>query len=76
MALVIGNDAYQNARPLNAAVSDARAVASTLQKLGFETVSAANAGLEQMIEAMEALKTKAQGASAVLVYYAGHGIEA
>jgi hypothetical protein len=76
VALVIGNDAYQHARPLNAAVSDATAVAGTLQKLGFETISASNAGLEQMIEAMETLKTKAVGAQAVLVYYAGHGIEA
>jgi hypothetical protein len=76
VALVIGNDAYQHARPLNAAVSDATAVASTLQKLGFETISASNAGLEQMIEAMDTLKTKAAGAQAVLVYYAGHGIEA
>ena len=75
VALVIGNDAYQHARPLKAAVNDATAVAGALQKLGFETVSASNAGLEQMIEAMETLKTKASGAKAVLVYYAGHGIE-
>jgi hypothetical protein len=76
VALVIGNDAYQHARPLNAAVSDATAVAATLQKLGFETISASNAGFEQMVEAMETLKAKAVGAQAVLVYYAGHGIEA
>lgn len=75
VALVIGNDAYQHARPLNAAVNDANAVGVALQKLGFETVTAANAGLEQMVEAMETLKTKAVGAKAVLVYYAGHGIE-
>ena len=75
VALVIGNDAYQHARPLKAAVNDATAVAGTLQKLGFETVSASNAGLEQMIEALETLKAKAASAKAVLVYYAGHGIE-
>ena len=75
VALVIGNDAYQHARPLKAAVNDATAIASSLQKLGFDTISASNAGLEQMVEAMETLKTKAAGAQAVLVYYAGHGIE-
>ncbi|MBE7497707.1 MAG: caspase family protein [Verrucomicrobiaceae bacterium] len=75
VALVIGNDAYRHARPLKAAVSDASAVASTLQKLGFETITASNAGLESMVEALERLKARAQGADAVLVYYAGHGIE-
>lgn len=76
VALVIGNDAYQHARPLKAAVNDATAIATSLQKLGFDTISASNAGLEQMVEAMETLKIKAAGAQAVLVYYAGHGIEA
>ncbi len=75
VALVIGNDAYQHARPLKAAVNDAAAVAATLKKLGFDTFSVSNTSLEQMIEAMEALKSRAAGAAAVLVYYAGHGIE-
>ncbi|MCB1211128.1 MAG: caspase family protein [Verrucomicrobiales bacterium] len=75
VALVIGNDAYQHARPLKAAVNDAAAVAATLQTLGFDTLSSSNAGLEQMVEAMETLKVKAAGAQAVLVYYAGHGVE-
>lgn len=75
VALVIGNDAYQHARPLKAAVNDATAIATTLDRLDFATITTQNAGLEQMIEAMDALKTKAVGAKAVLVYYAGHGIE-
>ena len=75
VALVIGNNAYQHARPLNAAVNDANAVADTLHRLGFDTIQATNAGLEQMVEAMETLKGKASGAQAVIVYYAGHGIE-
>ncbi len=75
VALVIGNDAYKHARKLNAALNDATAVAGALQKLGFETLVASNAGLEHMVEAMETLRVKAVGAQAVLVYYAGHGIE-
>lgn len=75
VALVIGNDAYQHARPLKAAVNDATAVAASLHRLGFDTITASNAGLEQMIEAMDSLKAKAVGSQAVLVYYAGHGIE-
>ena len=75
VALVIGNDAYLHARPLNAAVNDAAAVADTLRGLGFDTTFASNTGLEQMLEALESLKVKAVGAKAAVVYYAGHGIE-
>ncbi|MFO1481742.1 MAG: caspase family protein [Verrucomicrobiaceae bacterium] len=75
VALVIGNDAYQYARPLETAVNDASAVAGALQKLGFDTLVVPNAGLERTVEAMETLKAKAAGAQAVLVYYAGHGVE-
>jgi hypothetical protein len=75
VALVIGNDAYQHARPLQTAVNDAAAVAGALQQLGFETVTVSNAGLERMVEVMQTLKAKAAGAQAVVVYYAGHGIE-
>ncbi|HYF35817.1 MAG TPA: caspase family protein [Prosthecobacter sp.] len=75
VALVVGNDAYQHARPLNAAVNDATAVAQALGKLGFDTISVSNGGLEQMVEAMSQLRKRAVGAKAVLLYYAGHGIE-
>lgn len=75
VALVIGNDDYQHARKLNAAVGDSRAVAAALERLGFETTAITNAGLEGMVEAMERFKAGAAGAKAALVYYAGHGIE-
>lgn len=76
VALVIGNNEYVHARPLETAVNDSTAVSATLKKLGFETITASNASLEQMVEAMEKLKQQSVGAQAVLVYYAGHGIEA
>lgn len=75
VALVIGNDNYRHARRLNAAVNDASAVAATLQKLDFKVISVSDAGVEEMLEAVSKLKTAATGADAVLVYYAGHGIE-
>ncbi|MBK8091930.1 MAG: caspase family protein [Verrucomicrobiaceae bacterium] len=75
IALVIGNDAYQHARKLNTAVNDATAVAAKLKQLQFDVISLPNAGVEQMLTALESLKTKAADARAVLVYYAGHGIE-
>ncbi|HEY1048114.1 MAG TPA: caspase family protein, partial [Prosthecobacter sp.] len=75
VALVIGNDAYAHAMPLEAAVSDAQAMAAVLRRLAFDVVSVSDTSLEGMVEAMDTFKTKAAGAEAALVYYAGHGIE-
>ncbi len=40
VALVIGNNAYENVPPLQKAVNDADAVSKELAKLGFEVVRA------------------------------------
>jgi hypothetical protein len=75
VALVIGNDNYLHACRLDAAVNDARAVASALGRLNFTVVKVENAGISAMHEALDYAKVEAQGAEAFLVYYAGHGIE-
>jgi len=75
VALVIGNDAYQHARRLGAAVNDAAAVGDALRKLDFKVILISDAGVEAMLEAMAQLKREAEGAESILVYYAGHGIE-
>lgn len=75
VALVIGNDNYQHASRLNAAVNDARAVASALEQLRFTVVKVENAGIGAMHEALDRAKVEAPGADAFLFYYAGHGIE-
>lgn len=75
VALVVGNNAYTHARPLETALNDAAAVADRLERLNFEVDLVRDANLEQMVVALERLKEKASGADAVLVYYAGHGIE-
>jgi hypothetical protein len=75
VALVIGNDNYQHASRLNAAVNDARAVALALEQLNFTVVKVENAGIGAMHEALDRAKVEAPGADAFLFYYAGHGIE-
>lgn len=75
VALVIGNDAYQHASTLNTAVSDAKAVGESLKKLGFDVLPLMNAGVEDVLDSFITLAERARGAEAVLVYYAGHGIE-
>ncbi|MCB1211894.1 MAG: caspase family protein, partial [Verrucomicrobiales bacterium] len=75
VALVIGNEAYQHARRLNTAVDDAKAVGQSLTALGFDVVPLLNAGVEDLLESFATLADRARGAEAVVVYYAGHGIE-
>ncbi len=76
-ALVIGNNAYQNATQLQTATNDAQAVWENLRDLGFAAGNkpVLNASLETTVEAVEAFKVRASGASAAIVYFAGHGIE-
>ncbi|MGV3659703.1 MAG: caspase family protein [Prosthecobacter sp.] len=76
VALVIGNNEYAHADKLKTAVSDSQAVAAALEKLDFETIVLGNAGLDEMMGGLLTLRGKAEGAKVVLVYFAGHGIEA
>lgn len=76
-ALVIGNNSYKHVSPLQTAANDARAVWEKLQSLGFAAGEKPmiDSSLEEMVEAVDAFKTRALGASAAVVYFAGHGIE-
>jgi len=73
VALVIGNDAYENVPALQKAVNDARAMAEELAKLGFEVVSAQDVGRRAMSRALVDLENKVQSGDTVLFYFAGHG---
>jgi sulfatase modifying factor 1 len=76
VALVIGNNAYTHARPLKTAVADAEAVTKTLRDdLGFHVISRTDATRDDLPEAVTEFLTAAKDAKAVLVYFAGHGVE-
>ncbi len=76
VALVIGNSAYRSVANLPNPQRDAKAVATTLRKLGFETVIAENdLTRDQFRTALNAFEDKAKSADWAVVYYAGHGIE-
>jgi hypothetical protein len=74
LALVIGNAAYKEA-PLRNAVNDARAMAATLQGLGFEVIRLENANKEQIERAVVQFTSRLSDDSSGLFYYAGHGIQ-
>lgn len=74
VALVIGNGAYQLA-PLKNPANDARDIAATLKKLGFEVIHKENASKKVMLDALSDFSRKLPGAEAGLVFFAGHGMQ-
>ena len=76
VALIIGNAGYRNAGPLKNPQNDAQAIAASLRRVGFETVSmAADATREKMVEVLRAFRAEADQAEWAVVYYSGHGME-
>ncbi len=75
LALIIGNDAYQNVDPLQKAVSDARAVAATMQQLGFQTTIGENLSRREFLQLMVRTEAQVQPGDTVFFFYAGHGVE-
>jgi uncharacterized caspase-like protein len=74
IALVIGNGAYQNAVRLDNAVFDARAVAESFRKLGFQVVDGYDLDIDQMRAKVSEFSAALSDSKSAVIYYAGHGI--
>jgi len=74
-ALVVGNSAYVNARPLANPLNDARDMTRALKQSGFEVVEALDASKSQMDAALRSFTEKLNDADVALLYYAGHGLQ-
>lgn len=74
IALVIGNSNY-NSSPLKNPVNDARVMASTLRRLGFEVMEKTDLGYVEMNKAVETFGKKLRSGGVGLFYYAGHGMQ-
>jgi len=73
-ALVIGNNAYRTLPRLRTAVKDAQAVAELLEsRYGFRATTLTNATRDEVIQALDALRSKLTERDNLLIYYAGHG---
>jgi hypothetical protein len=76
VALVIGNSEYAGAPYLNNPQRDAQAIARALTGIGFQvTGPLLNQSKAQMEAALGRFGQQAQGATAAVVYFAGHGVE-
>ena len=73
-ALVIGNNEYQSLPKLEMAVSDAEAVARTLERrFGFQVKLLLNADRKTILDTLYDLGDELTNRDNLLVYYAGHG---
>ncbi len=75
VALVIGNDAYENVPKLLKAANDARAMEQALSGLGFDVISAIDASRREMNRSLQELSNRVQPGDVALFFYAGHAIE-
>jgi len=76
VALVIGNDSYQDVPRLEKAANDARAVGQQLKKVGFEVLSYSNLSRREMNQAIGQFVDKVAGGGVGVFFYAGHGVQA
>lgn len=74
VALVIGNSSYMSA-PLKNPVNDARAMAATLRRIGFDVEEKTDLGYVAMNKAVEGFGKRLAAGGVGLFYYAGHGVQ-
>jgi hypothetical protein len=75
VALVIGNTAYQFARPLPNARTDATAVSEAFTRVGFDVTMASDLDYTALRDAIRRFGRAANEAEVAVVYFAGHGLE-
>ncbi len=76
LALVIGNNEYNEVSKLQKAVNDSQAIASVLREIGFEVTQLDNLKSRDMNFAIYSdFISKIQPDDEVFFYYAGHGVE-
>jgi hypothetical protein len=75
LALVIGNDSYQSATPLQNARSDAEAVAEALKRDGFTVTLKKDLTLKAMKGALRSFKEQLSGGDEAVFYFSGHGVQ-
>lgn len=75
VALVIGNDEYNNLSNLNNAVYDATAIGETLSALGFDVRLETNINRRLLYRAILEFETALRRSDVGVVYYAGHGLQ-
>lgn len=74
VALVFGMAGYTNVKPLRNTISDAGALAQTLEDIGFQVDVRMDATRDETLAALDDFAFRAETADVALIYYAGHGV--
>jgi hypothetical protein len=75
LALVIGNDSYQNVQPLKNARADAKAISTELKTAGFDVTLKQDLTQKAMKSALRDFKAQVAGGDEVVFYFSGHGVQ-
>jgi uncharacterized caspase-like protein len=77
LALVIGNGHYPDANaPLTQSINDARALSSSLRNSGFDVDMVEDASKDDMVRAVNRLKSKIKRDTVVMLFFGGYGVQA
>lgn len=77
LALVIGNGHYPDANaPLTQSINDARALSSALRKNGFDVDMVEDATKDDMVRAINRLKSRIKRDTVVMLFFGGYGVQA
>ncbi len=75
LALVVGNDDYQNVERLKNAVNDAGLMAGTLRKAGFDVGEHLNLNRNRLYDVIDAFQKRIGKGDEVVFYFSGHGVQ-
>lgn len=77
LAIVVGNSGYESARLENLpnAANDADRLSASLRRLNFDVMAATDATADALERLLAEAEERLASASAVLIFYAGHGIQ-
>jgi uncharacterized caspase-like protein len=76
VALVIGNGRYPDAAaPLTQPINDARALTEALRRNGFDVDVVEDASRDDMVRAVERLKSRVKPESVVMLFFGGYGAQ-
>lgn len=75
VALVLGLGAYQSIEPLENTRNDARAIAHTLEGIGFDVTLSLDSTGDQLRQLIDDFAFRSETADLALIYFAGHGVE-
>jgi uncharacterized caspase-like protein len=77
IALVIGNGHYPDATaPLTQPINDARALTASLRRDGFDVDVVEDASRDDMVRAVNRLRSKIRPDSVVMLFFGGYGVQA